>query len=111
MNDPHHDHQHANMKVATQPTRIRRYCHHCLIMGGRHSLSCPVRNGAGEWHEVDGVAVGDFRDGRYLVETVTRQFVAVYLNNDEEQVYLTFDDDTREIDPRMIVRIARIVEV
>lgn len=110
MNDPHHDHQNGNMK-ATTPTRYNHHCRHCHVMGGKHSQVCPVRNGAGIWHEVNGVEVDDFKDGRYLVETVKQAFVAVYLSNDEERVYLYFDNDTREVDPREIVRVARITEV
>ena len=81
------------MKVV--PTRINHHCRHCLVMGGKHSLSCPVRNGAGEWHEVNGVEYRDFPDGRYLVETVAYGFDAVYLFNDEEKAYLIVVKDTR----------------
>lgn len=111
MTDPHHDHQNGNMMI--QPTT--HHCSLCHSAEGDHSRTCARRSMTGKTYEVNGVAHGDFPDGKYLVETARGQYIGAYFNNDwngnQPDLTVTFDDDTREIDPREIVRLARIVEV
>lgn len=113
INDPHHDHQNENMK-ATTPIRTG-FCPLCFYTEGSHSRDCAYRTMTGAVYDVDGIKHNQFPDGKYLVQTRRGQHIGVYINNDYDggKPYLsvTFDDDTREIDPRDIARIARIVEV
>jgi len=114
MNDPHHDHEHGNMK-ATISTIRTGFCPLCFYAEGSHSRNCAYRTMTGAVYDVDGIKHNQFPDGKYLVQTRKGQFIGVYINNDYDggkpDLSVTYDDDTREIDPCEIVRLARIVEV
>ena len=109
-----HDLTHSNMKVPT-PIIHTGFCPLCFHAEGSHSHVCAKRSMTGEVHHVDGVKHNQFPDGKYLIKTRKGQFIGVYINNDydgdQPDLTVTFDDDTREIDPLTIARIARIVEV
>ena len=105
--DPHHDHQNGNMKA---PTFITHHCPICYAEWDKHHRNCPQKTAAGPWQDVDGLEHGDFPDGVYMVRLSTGKRAVAYVNNDTDGgidfVSLTYDNDTREIDPRDVVRIA-----
>jgi len=97
-------------------TTIRTgFCPLCFYAEGSHSRNCAYRTMTGAVYDVDGIQHNQFPDGKYLIKTRKGQLVAVYINNDWDggQPYLTvtYDEDTREVEPRDIARIARITEV
>ena len=98
MNDPHHDHQLFEMNFHSPAT----ITHHCPNRYGSVAVA---------WATVAGLKYNTVPDGKYMLRLADGTEIVGYVNNDfdgdGEWVEVTYDNDTREVDPREIVRVAR----